>query len=72
MNNPSVEHWGTIVRIFGQLKKTKNLELFYNDYPVVLEGYIDASQITSVGDNQSTSGWIFTLGGGAISWLSKK
>ena len=23
-------------------------------------------------DNKSTSGWIFTLGGGAISWASKK
>jgi hypothetical protein len=25
-----------------------------------------------VGDNKSTSDWIFTLGGGAISWASKK
>ena len=38
----------------------------------MLEGYLDASWITSVSDNKSTSGWIFTLGGGAISWASKK
>ncbi len=38
----------------------------------MLEGYLDANWMTSVGDNKSTSGWIFTLGGGAISWPSKK
>ena len=38
----------------------------------MLEGYSDASWITSVSDNKSTSGWIFTLGGCAISWASKK
>ena len=43
-----------------------------NNYPAVLERYIDASWITSVGDKHSTSGWIFTLGGGAVSWVSKK
>ncbi|XP_075099495.1 secreted RxLR effector protein 161-like [Nicotiana tabacum] len=36
------------------------------------EGYSDASWITSVNDNKSTSGWIFTLGGGDISRTSKK
>ena len=38
----------------------------------MLEGYLDASWITSVSDNKSTSGWIFTLGRGVISWASKK
>ena len=32
----------------------------------MLEGYSNASWITSVSDNKSTSSWIFTLGGGAI------
>ena len=39
---------------------------------MVIEGYTDASWITSINDNKSTSGWIFTLGGGAISWAYKK
>ena len=38
----------------------------------MLEGYSDASWITSVSDNKSTFGWIFTLGGGSDSWASKK
>jgi hypothetical protein len=33
----------------------------------VMEGYSDASWMTSSGDNKSISGWIFSLEGGAIS-----
>ena len=66
-SNPSVDHWKAIGRVLGYLKKTISLELFFTEFPAVLEGYLDASWITSVSDNKSTSGWIFTLGGGAIS-----
>ena len=38
----------------------------------VLEGFTDSSWITDKDDHKSISGWIFTLGGGAISWGSKK
>ncbi|GJR60149.1 hypothetical protein Tco_1502311 [Tanacetum coccineum] len=34
--------------------------------------YSDASWINHVEDSSSTSGWVFLLGGGAISWASKK
>ena len=71
-SNPSVDHWKAIDRVLGYLKKTISLRLFYSEFPVVLEGYSDSSWITSVSDNKSTFGWIFTLGGGAISWASKK
>nr|GEV32680.1 zinc finger, CCHC-type [Tanacetum cinerariifolium] len=36
------------------------------------EGYIDVSWISNTKDNSSTSGWVFLLGGGSISWASKK
>ncbi|GJQ96139.1 hypothetical protein Tco_0007278 [Tanacetum coccineum] len=38
----------------------------------VLEGYTDASWISNTEDNSSTSGWVFLLGAGSISWASKK
>ncbi|GJY77195.1 zinc finger, CCHC-type containing protein [Tanacetum coccineum] len=41
-------------------------------YPSLLEGYTDASWISNTEDNLSTSSWVFLLGGGAISWASKK
>ncbi|GJZ97235.1 zinc finger, CCHC-type containing protein [Tanacetum coccineum] len=46
--------------------------LRYTGYPSVLEGYTDVSWISNTKDNSSTSGWVFLLGGGAISWDSKK
>uniref|UniRef100_A0A2N9H138 Reverse transcriptase Ty1/copia-type domain-containing protein n=1 Tax=Fagus sylvatica TaxID=28930 RepID=A0A2N9H138_FAGSY len=71
-NNPSTEHWKAIGRVLGYLKLTIGLGLYYTNFPLVLEGYTDASWITSASDNKATSGWVFTLGGGAISWASKK
>ncbi|RVW29758.1 Retrovirus-related Pol polyprotein from transposon TNT 1-94 [Vitis vinifera] len=72
ISNPSVEHWKVIARVLGYLKNTKELSLQYSKFPAILEGYSDASWISSVRDNLSTIGWVFTLGGGAVSWGSKK
>ncbi|GJV11476.1 zinc finger, CCHC-type containing protein [Tanacetum coccineum] len=44
----------------------------YIAYVAVLEGYYNASWITNSEDHTSTTGWVFLLGGGAISWASKK
>ncbi|KAM1131175.1 hypothetical protein ACFX19_046438 [Malus domestica] len=71
-SRPGTAHWKAINRIFGYLKRTINLSLTYSEFPAVLERYSDASWITSAIDNKSTSGWIFTIAGGAISWASKK
>ncbi|GKD92469.1 hypothetical protein Tco_1372306, partial [Tanacetum coccineum] len=46
--------------------------LIYTGHPSVLEGYTNVSWISNTGDNLSISGWVFLLGGGAISWASKK
>ncbi|RVW22265.1 Retrovirus-related Pol polyprotein from transposon TNT 1-94 [Vitis vinifera] len=67
ISNPSVEHWKAIGRVLGYLKNTKELSLQYLKFPAILEGYSDASWISSVGDNLSTTGWVFTLGGEAVS-----
>ncbi|GKC40390.1 kinase-like domain, phloem protein 2-like protein, partial [Tanacetum coccineum] len=71
-SNPSRQHWKAITRVFKYLRGTKDYSLSYVGYPSVLEGYSDASWINHVEDSSSTSGWVFLLGGGAISWASKK
>ena len=71
-SNPSRHHWHAITRVFKYLKGTMNHGLSYVGFPSVLEGYSDASWINNVEDSSSTSGWVFLLGGGAISWASKK
>ena len=41
-------------------------------YPAVLEGFCDADWNTLSGDSCSTTGYVFTLCGGAVCWRSKK
>ncbi|GJW00944.1 zinc finger, CCHC-type containing protein [Tanacetum coccineum] len=59
-------------RVLKYLKKTMDYSLTYTGYPSVLERYTDARWISNTEDNSSTSRWVFMLGGGAISWSSKK
>nr|GEU52123.1 zinc finger, CCHC-type [Tanacetum cinerariifolium] len=42
------------------------------EYSRVIGCLIDASWISNTEDNSSTSGWVFLLGDGVISWASKK
>ncbi|GKB92753.1 zinc finger, CCHC-type containing protein [Tanacetum coccineum] len=62
-SNPSRQHWKAITRVFKYLRGTKDYGLSYVGYPLVLEGYSDASWINHVEDSSSTSGWVFLLGG---------
>ncbi|KAH9726106.1 hypothetical protein KPL70_008133 [Citrus sinensis] len=71
-SNPSQAHWQAVYRILKYLKYTMDYGIYYTGYPLVLEGFSDASWITDRDDHTSTSGWIFNLGGEAISWGSKK
>ncbi|KAL0412575.1 UNVERIFIED_CONTAM: Retrovirus-related Pol polyprotein from transposon TNT 1-94 [Sesamum radiatum] len=41
-------------------------------FTTVLEGYSDANWISDSKDTKSTSGYVFTIGGGAVSWKSSK
>ncbi|GJY79199.1 hypothetical protein Tco_0485000 [Tanacetum coccineum] len=41
-------------------------------YSSNLEGYTNTSWISNTEDNSSTSGWVFLLGGGVISWAFRK
>ena len=64
--NPTKDHWTAVKRILRYLKGTCNYGLLYRkDAPAELTGYSDA-------DRKSTSGYIYLLGGAAISWKSSK
>nr|GEW38983.1 hypothetical protein [Tanacetum cinerariifolium] len=60
-SNHGTQHWQAIQRVLKYLKKTKNYRLIYIGYPLVLEGYTDASWISNTEDNSSTSGWYSCL-----------
>ena len=59
-------------RVLGYLKYTQDYALHYNKYPAVLEGYSDANWITGSNEVKSTSGYVFTIGGGAVDIKSSK
>ena len=71
-SNPSSLHWQGVHRVLKYLKKTMDYGIIFTGNPSVLEGFSDASWISNEDDHSSTTGWIFMLGGGAISWGSKK
>ena len=71
-SRPSSSHWKALRRVLRYLKGTMTYGIAYVGSPSTLEGYTDASWITNMEDHSSTSGWVFLLGGGAISWASKK
>nr|GFA38365.1 zinc finger, CCHC-type [Tanacetum cinerariifolium] len=52
------------------MKQPEGLLMSDNEHKVY--SYSDASWINHFEDSSSTSGWVFLLGGGAISWASKK
>jgi hypothetical protein len=51
---------------------TMDYRIYYFGYPAVLEGYRDANWISDVDELYATSGYVFTLGGVAVSWRSCK
>ena len=50
------------------LKGTMNYGLHYTGYPSVPEGYSDANWISDADEMKATTGYMFTLGGGVVSW----
>jgi len=70
--NPAKEHWDALHHLLRYLRGTMNWSLHFCKFPVVLEGFCDANWIVDNDEVSSTSGYIFTLGGGAISWESAK
>ena len=72
MSSPRAMHWQRISRVLKYLRFTHDYGLYYTRYSAVLEGYSDAKWISNVKDSKSHSGYVFTLGGGAVSWKFSK
>ncbi|KAJ0103510.1 hypothetical protein Patl1_06354 [Pistacia atlantica] len=71
-HNPDKSHWIALDRVARYLKGTIDYGLMLGSTPPVLEGYSNANWISDSDEIKSTSGYIFTLGGGVVSWKSSK
>ena len=71
--NPTEAHLTAVKRIFRYLKGTISLKLRYKpSKETKLLGYSDADWANDLDDRHSTSGNVFIMTGGAISWQSQK
>jgi hypothetical protein len=71
-SNSGDDHWHELERVKHYLVGTMDYRIHYFGYPAVLEGYRDANWISDMDELYAMSGYVFTLGGVAVSWRSCK
>ena len=71
---PTKQHWVAVKRIFRYLRGTQTHGLLYSrsDSDKSVVGFSDADWGGDLDNRKSTSGYVFRIGGTAISWRSKK
>jgi hypothetical protein len=72
MSNPGTDHWHALERVMRYLQGTMSYGIHYSGQHAVLEGYSDSNWISHADELYATSGYVFTIGGGAVSWRSCK
>jgi hypothetical protein len=70
MSNPGIDHWHALERVMRYLYGTMSYVIHYSGHPAVLKGYSDANWISGVDNIKATSGYVFSFGGGTVSWRS--
>jgi hypothetical protein len=74
--NPSDKHWKALKRVFHYFKAMHDLGLKYGPFgdndKSSFNSYTDSDWGVDKESRKSTSGYVFILGGGAISWTFKR
>ena len=72
-SDPGMDHWRAAKKVLRYLQRTKDFMLTYRHSDLLeVIGYADADYAGCADDLKSTSGYLFMLAGGAISWKSVK
>ena len=77
MSKPRKEHSIVVKRVFRYLRGTTDHAICYQgraglDRVLDVRGFVDADWAGDLDQRRSTSGYVFSLLGGVISWMSKK
>ncbi|KAK0589794.1 hypothetical protein LWI29_018597 [Acer saccharum] len=73
LSNPGMDHWKVAKRVMRYLQRTKDHMLTYRrSDQLEIIGYSDSDYAGCQDSRRSTSGYIYLLAGGAISWRSAK
>lgn len=69
---PTTAHWNAAIRVVKFLKGTRDDGITYGRVIQPVEGYVDADYAGDADTRESTTGFVYFLNGGPISWASKK
>ena len=67
MANPSGEHWIVVKRILRYIRGTSYVALCYGGSEFAVKGYVDLDFAGDLDKRKFTTGYVFTLAGGAVS-----
>jgi len=71
MAQPTTEHWQAAKGVVRYLAGTVEYGIVYGDSNSTLFGYSDADYGGDLDTRRSTTGYVFKVAGGAVSWSSK-
>jgi len=71
LSNPGKEHWVAVKWILGYLRGTSRVFLCFGNGKQVFDGFTDADMAGDIDSRKSTSGYLITYSGGAVSWQSR-
>ncbi|KAH9752597.1 hypothetical protein KPL71_014753 [Citrus sinensis] len=71
MANPGGEHWIAVKRILRYIRGTSDVVLCYGGSEFTVSSYVDSDFAGDLDKRKSTTGYVFTLAGAAVSWVSK-
>ena len=72
-SDPGLDHWRAAKKVMRYLQGTKDYMLMYRQTDnLEVIGYSDSDFVGCVDSRKSTSGYIFMMAGGAVSWRSAK
>ncbi|XP_059073639.1 secreted RxLR effector protein 161-like [Cryptomeria japonica] len=78
MDNPGWVHWDAVKRVFRYLWGTFEYSLCFHGnhtrprHSLSISGYVDSDWAGDTDSRRSTSGYVFMMFGGAVSWMNKK
>lgn len=70
--NPTNDHMNAVLRVFKYLHGTLEYQLTYRGELQPLRGFSDSDFAGDKATSRSTSGFVFNIGSGAISWSAKR
>jgi Reverse transcriptase (RNA-dependent DNA polymerase)/GAG-pre-integrase domain/gag-polypeptide of LTR copia-type len=72
-SDPGLSHWSALIHVVGYIKNTIDYGLTYSrEFDLSPNAYADADYGGCKETRRSTSGYVFTMAGGAVSWSSKR